>query len=94
MPLPPPTILVPHKNHETRFKQGTFELVLKWPRIPTQEERDAVRDSVCKQLGRKRLKANVQLPVEEGDFKAALAILEQALSRLCSPQNVQKPDRA
>jgi len=82
-PNPPKiTLLTIQKEDEMKFKQAEFELVVTYYRLLTKPERAEVEATVCKQLGQRRLKANTQLQLAQGDFQQALKLLVGSLSRL------------
>jgi hypothetical protein len=59
-----------------------FEVHVHCYRILTQAEKAEVQEIVCKQLSQKRPVANVELPLEQGEFPQALKLLADRLSRL------------
>jgi len=79
---PKPTLLTIQHETTIYFRQGEFLLLLTTTRNLTQKEAAAVQETVSAQLRRKKLKANVRLPLEDGNFQDALSVLTAALGRL------------
>lgn len=78
------TVLNPKPDGKIEFKQNDFVLRVTHARPLSQQEVDAVTATVCKQLARTPLKANVQLPLEGNGLAEELSLLASALGQLCS----------
>ena len=87
MQPPPPKIILlkPQKPDEMRFKQAGCELIVTYYRELSPEEKGLVRETVYKQLDQRRLAANTQLQLKQGDFQVALKLLVDSLDRLSAP---------